>query len=217
MFRPVGPQSSLSHAPVGSTNGRVPSGRYPSVESRVGGFLAGFLEGEACFTIPCQSRGHGYRCMMRLSIRDDDSELLRTLARNTRLGTIRSVPARRTSRPQLCWTVLAKSDCRRLVALLYEYPFRGRRAREFAIWAAAVKWWVGEDAIARRPAGNWGPGRISQRTWPRLRNTVPRRIHSSITIRRVSSTTGRTTSPVSSPRKALWAYTGVGLGRSSHA
>jgi hypothetical protein len=38
--------------PVGSTNGRVPEGGYPDIDPEFGGFLAGFIEGEATLSIP---------------------------------------------------------------------------------------------------------------------------------------------------------------------
>jgi hypothetical protein len=71
--------------PVGSKNGRVPEGGYPRVDRELGGFLAGFIEGEACFTISRQTRGYGYRCVMSLNVRDDDGSLLHELAEKTRL------------------------------------------------------------------------------------------------------------------------------------
>jgi hypothetical protein len=86
--------------PIGSKDGRVPHGGYPDIGPEVGGFLAGFLEGEACFAIQRQTRGYGFRCTMEVGIRADDAELLRHLARATRLGTVTPVPAQRTSRPQ---------------------------------------------------------------------------------------------------------------------
>jgi hypothetical protein len=143
--------------PIGSTNGRVPPGGYPSVTPAMGGFLAGFIEGEGCFSIFRQTRGYGYKCRISLNARDDDAALINDIAVKTRLGTVRRRSARPTSRPQVCWIVTAKSDCRRLIELLYAYPLRGRKARDFAIWAAAAKWWIGSDPTDRRPSRDWGP------------------------------------------------------------
>ena len=143
--------------PVGSKNGRVPLGGYPTVSPADGGFLAGFVEGEGCFTIPRQTRGYGYRCVLTLSARDDDADLIQELATSTRLGRVTRVAGRSTSRPQVRWSVVAKQDCRRLVELLHAYPLRGRKAGDFAIWAAAAKWWIGADPTQRRPDRDWGP------------------------------------------------------------
>ena len=143
--------------PIGSTNGRIPRGGYPAVTPALGGFLAGFIEGEGCFLITRQTRGYGYRCGMSLTARDDDEALINQLAKTTRLGTVRRTADRPTSRPQVTWRVMAKSDCRRLMELLHAYPLRGRKGGDFAIWAAAVNWWIGSDATERRPSREWGP------------------------------------------------------------
>lgn len=143
--------------PVGSKNGRRPPGGYPEVDEELGGFLAGFIEGEACFSIVRQSRGFGYRCAMRLCSRADDAGLIHDLAAKTHIGTVRPVKAQRTSRPQMSWSVVAKADCLRLIEILDQYPLRGRKSRDFAIWRAAVNWWVGGDPAQRRPNGDWEP------------------------------------------------------------
>ena len=64
------------------------------------------------------------------------------------------VPARRTSRPQVVWSVASKLECRELARLLRRYPLRGRKRREFAVWSAAVDRWSeslhGSTRIRRR-------------------------------------------------------------------
>src|SRR3954467_5327840 len=90
--------------PHGSTDGLMPPGGFPAVSPELGPFLAGFIEGEGCFLISRQRRGP-YGCAMRLSIRDDDHELLSDISDKTRLGRLRSMGARRTSPPQLLWTI----------------------------------------------------------------------------------------------------------------
>lgn len=142
--------------PVGSTNGRIPPGGHPAIDDELGGFLAGFIEGEACFSIRRQ-RGYGYACNMGLTARADDAVLIRNLASALRLGTVNSVEARRTSKPQVRWTVAAKSDCRRLVEILDRHPLRGRKSQDLAIWRAAVRYWVGPDATARHAPEDWPP------------------------------------------------------------
>jgi hypothetical protein len=63
-------------------------------------------------------------------------------------------PAQRSSRPQVCWAVQSKLECRQLVRLLERYPFRGRKQREFAVWAAAVNEWADALYGARDPASH---------------------------------------------------------------
>jgi hypothetical protein len=143
--------------PVGSTDGRRPDSGYPALEPMFGAFMAGFIEGEATFGIRKQPRNTNHSCYMTLKVRDDDAELLRDFAKTTRIGTVTNSPARCTSQPQASWNVGAKADCVRLVSLLMEYPLRGRKGRDFAIWAAAVDWWVGDDATIRRKGRDWTP------------------------------------------------------------
>ena len=78
---------------------------------------------------------------MSLSQRADDADLLCDIVRVTGLGRLYAVPARRTSRPQVVWSVASKLECRELARLLRRYPLRGRKRREFAVWSAAVDRW----------------------------------------------------------------------------
>ena len=106
MFRPDEDGSSIRMRPIGNKNGRTPEAGYPSVDRELGGFLAGFIEGEACFTISRQTRGYGYRCVMSLNARDDDASLPHELADKARIGRVRSVAGRPTSRPQGSWNAV---------------------------------------------------------------------------------------------------------------
>jgi hypothetical protein len=91
--------------PVGSSTGRTPTDGYPAVDDALGGFLAGFLEGEACFIISKQSRGTNHHCTMALCARDDDRDLITGLATATRAGSITFSPAYARSKPQVLWRV----------------------------------------------------------------------------------------------------------------
>jgi LAGLIDADG endonuclease len=143
--------------PVGSSNGRIPEGGYPEIDPEFGGFLAGFIEGEATFAIPKQSTHQNHKCAMSLHARADDGPLIEELHTRTNLGTVHLVPARSTSRPQVRWVVTAKSDCRRLTEILDTYPLRGRKSRAYAIWSGAVDWWVGADPTRREHGRDWTP------------------------------------------------------------
>lgn len=141
--------------PVGSTNGRVPEGGYPDVSAEMGAFLSGFIEGEGCFGIVKQTRGYGFRPHLSLVARADDADLVRALHRATNVGRITHKPAYRTSKPQVSWTVTAKSDCQRLVELLDAHPFRGRKATAYEPWRTSVIRWVGDDATKRLTPADW--------------------------------------------------------------
>jgi hypothetical protein len=67
--------------------------------------------------------------------------------RDTRFGRVAAIHRPRSlspvkaagkSAPQVCWTVTSKLECARLSEILTQFPLRGRKALEFAIWASAV-------------------------------------------------------------------------------
>jgi hypothetical protein len=103
--------------------------------------LAGFIEAEGSFSIAANNRGRSWLCAMSLNQRADDADVLCDIVRVTGLGRLYGVPARRTSRPQVVWSVASKLECRELARLLQRYPLRGRERREFAVWSAAVERW----------------------------------------------------------------------------
>lgn len=94
---------------------------------------------------------------MRIVCRDDDVALLHWLRDSTALGHVGYVKARGSSHPQAQWTVAAKSDCVRLSEILDSAPLRGRKSLDYAIWRAAVNWWVGPDATDRPARRDWQP------------------------------------------------------------
>jgi hypothetical protein len=102
---------------------------------------AGFIEAESSFGIRQNNEGRSWVCGMTLTQRADDADMLLDIVRVTGLGRVYRVAARRSSRPQVCWSVQSKLECRRLVELLRRYPLRGRKNKEFAVWAAAVDVW----------------------------------------------------------------------------
>jgi hypothetical protein len=143
--------------PAGSTTGRAPPGGYPETHPALTGFLAGFIEGEGCFSISRQPRNTNHRCVMSLSARDDDGALLEGLARSTALGRITRKRAPADLNPQVIWSVRAKADCVRLIELLDAYPLRGRKSVDYAIWRTAVSWWVGDDPTVTVRGRDWAP------------------------------------------------------------
>jgi hypothetical protein len=143
--------------PVGSTNGRKPPGGYPRVSDYLAGLIAGLIAAEGCFSIAKQTRGFGYQPDMSIRMRADDGRLLETLARRTKLGRTTAVPARRTSREQVDWSVFAKADCQRLVEILDGAPMLGRKAEQYAIWRKAVLRWVGQEVRGRLKPCDWTP------------------------------------------------------------
>lgn len=114
-------------------------------------FIAGFLEGEACFSITEQNGGQSFSCNVAVSQRDDDQELLEWLVAATGVGRLHRVRAYRTSRPQVLWSVASQEDCHELVALIGD-GFHGRRTSELDTWREAVSVWTdchGDERRAR--------------------------------------------------------------------
>ena len=68
----------------------------------------------------------------------------------TGLGRIHRVPARATSKPQLCWAIDAQEDCLELLGMIESCGFHGRRAAELRLWSDAVRVWTGSGGAARR-------------------------------------------------------------------
>ena len=96
---------------------------------------------------------------MTLCVRDDDRTLVANLAKATRTGSVTSQAAHATSKPQVIWQVCAKSDCTRLIEILDTYPLRGRKSYDYAIWRAAVRFWVGDDPTRYEKNRDWEPMR----------------------------------------------------------
>ena len=143
--------------PVGSTNGRVPPGGYPSVSDRFAAFLTGFIEGEGSFSIGRNGRGFGFRPKMSLSARDDDADLINALYDATRIGRVTRKRAYRSSEAQVVWTVSAKSDCLRLIDLIERAPLRGRKGAAYVPWKRAVAHWTADGPTARLTPSDWQP------------------------------------------------------------
>ena len=79
--------------------------------------LAGFIEAEGSFSITANNGGRSWLCGMSLNQRADDADVLCDIVRVTGLGRLYAVPARRTSRPQVVWSVASKLECRELARL----------------------------------------------------------------------------------------------------
>lgn len=105
-----------------------------------GYWLAGFIDGEGCFTIQRVKKGSWY-CRFAIRVRDDDSAIIQKIQEETGIGRVCPVSARGTSRAQVAWVVVSKADCIKLVALLDQYPLRAKKRHDFAIWKRAVEAW----------------------------------------------------------------------------
>ena len=109
------------------------------VTPEVGQYLAGLTDGEGCFGIYTSTRWT-YRVEFVINLRADDRPLLEWLKAETGLGYI-SVASRkkRGDKPTARWAVQSIRECLDLIAIFETYPLRSKKARDFEIWAKAVR------------------------------------------------------------------------------
>lgn len=111
-----------------------------------GHWLAGFIDGEGCFTIPSRSNaskgyhGRAFGCRMDLGLRQDDRPILDLIQSTTKLGKVGMVYAKRYTMAR--WYIGSKEGCRGLVTLLDQYPLRAKKRRDYDVWRLAVKEWT---------------------------------------------------------------------------
>jgi hypothetical protein len=114
----------------------------PSVEHIDPSFahwLAGFVDGEGCFTIAYDPPG--YSCWVSIQLRRDDEPVLQEIRDQTGVGAIRRRGSRGSHNPQSTWAVASKKDCLLLVALFDKFPLRAKKRRDYLIWREAVIHW----------------------------------------------------------------------------
>jgi hypothetical protein len=104
--------------------------------------LAGLLDAESHLAIGLGNGGSNWRCLCRVTLRDDDQDILLGYRDKLGLGHLGPVPARAGSRPQVRWTITSKLECRLLTEVLDAHPLRGRKQREYEIWREATLLWA---------------------------------------------------------------------------
>lgn len=112
------------------------------VTPEMGQYLAGLTDGEGCFGIYRSSR-FTYRCEFVINLREDDRPLLEWLKAETGLGHVsdgrRKTRKTRGDNPSARWHVSSVGECLDLIAIFETYPLRSKKARDFEIWAKAVR------------------------------------------------------------------------------
>lgn len=103
-----------------------------------GHWMAGFIDGEGCFTI-VRWPNEWYTCTFTLALRDDDTAILYTMHDALGgIGLMVSRGARGNSKPQIAWTISRPHETLALCTFLDIYPLRARKARDYAVWREAV-------------------------------------------------------------------------------
>jgi hypothetical protein len=118
------------------------------IDDSFGNWLAGFIDGEACFIIAKGKSPNGkfhYTCTFSLTLRDDDTDILVEIAKRTGLGCVRHCYDH-----LFIWSVGAKKDTLVLCEILEKYPLRSKKKRDFDIWKEGVKL-----SCAHKRNGDW--------------------------------------------------------------
>lgn len=123
--------------------------------------LSGLVDGEGHFAIAKQVKARtgsvAYGCAFKMNLRDDDHAVLEMIHERTGLGVLyMSVKKNdrkhvRDAKPMTMWCVQTKAECLELVEVFERFPLWTKKARDFHIWAKAVRY-----LNAGRPEG-WEP------------------------------------------------------------
>lgn len=136
----------------------------PVVDDETGFRLASFADGEGHFAIvrsrKVTTRTWVYGCAFIAQLRDDDEEWLARLRALTGLGGFtrsgkRNLRGGWHSKPQIRWAIQTKAECLRLVEMFDKYPLWSKKARDFAIWRQAVRYWCGPKPEGNAPLERW--------------------------------------------------------------
>jgi len=133
------------------------------VTPEIGYRLAGFCDGEGHFGIVRQKKPRTgsviYACVFALHVRDDDTGAVERYQEATGLGVIYNSGPRATpqiaANPVVMWRIHRKRDCLSLVQIFETYPLWTKKARDFEIWAKAVRYLNGDKPLGWAPMESW--------------------------------------------------------------
>lgn len=115
-------------------------------QSDFGHYLAGLTDGEGCFVIAPNAL-NAFKCQFLIHLRADDKPLLEWLREQSGLGNLYRGRREKIGgdQPSWRWDVSRRRECLQLVALFEQFPLRSKKARDFALWAQAVRAWTRQD------------------------------------------------------------------------
>jgi hypothetical protein len=117
-------------------------GTCEEIDPSFGNWLAGFIDGEGCFSIFRDPNRKSFRCRFDLVLRRDDEAILVEIAGRTKLGYISRRRAIGRSAPSSTWVIQSKGGCAALATLLVRFPLRAKKLRDFQIWHRTVLTWA---------------------------------------------------------------------------
>ena len=109
------------------------------VDDAFGNWLAGFIDGEGCFSM--FKVKSAFCCEFNICLRDDDSEIIEEIAQRLGFGkAIYRLPGATTldAKSQVVFRVRKKAECLALVHFLDRYPLRAKKLKDYIIWKNAV-------------------------------------------------------------------------------
>jgi hypothetical protein len=126
------------------------------MDDAFGHWLAGFIDGEGCFCITYRGPDSTNKvCMLSVALRADDRPLLEEIQRQTGVGKIYGSPGRGRTKPYARWIVKNQPEVLQVVELLTRYPLRGKKAKDFETWKAAVEVWCSGGRGSRSDPTRW--------------------------------------------------------------
>lgn len=114
-------------------------------DPRNDGWLAGFADGEATFTLPQNNSGRQIHPQFSITLRADDFEVLEALQAAFG-GTLHYDPCKNKSerwgwktQPQWRWRVGSKRDLPKLLMYFDRFPLHAKKARDYVVWRRAAQ------------------------------------------------------------------------------
>lgn len=112
-----------------------------------GHWLAGFTDGEGCFSFRCSNRSSGaieWQPSFAIRLRADDEAILRECQQRTGIGVLKGYASRTnqkgiTSKPTIVWEVRNIAECLRICEIFDRYSLRAKKKRDFETWKATLQ------------------------------------------------------------------------------
>lgn len=127
--------------------------------------LSGLVDGEGHFAIAKQVKvrtgSTSYGVAFKMNLRDDDTAVLEMIHERTGLGVLYTSVKKndrkhfRDAKPMTMWCVQTKRECLELVAIFERFPLWTKKARDFHIWAKAVRYLNGSKPEGWEPMAHW--------------------------------------------------------------